>query len=328
MNKRLSILVLLVIAVLMVPAPAAHSQDTKVVSFFGTFGGSELTAMRVSLDAFEDQTGISVTVETNRNSTEVLRARIAGGSPPEWLSFRVGMVAESPAGRPGAAGKRRWQPGLVDMQLLTDNYGQGYIDLGTVDGAVYGILAKANSKSTIWYKPASFAELGVEPPTTWDELLAIQQAYIDAGKVPWSIGASPDAWTLTDWFENIYVRIAGPEMYLKLFVTHEVPWTDPTVVQAMEAFRQIVDPADQKLAGGAEGVLSTGFIEAANIVFRPDAGAEMYYEGGFMGGIIASNFPDLTPVEDFNVLFRPLGNRRAGGRWRRPAGRLLDRRSG
>jgi ABC-type glycerol-3-phosphate transport system substrate-binding protein len=244
----------------------------------------------------------------------VLRARVAGGSPPDVAIVpRPGLVAElARAGNLIPLVNADGSPGLVDMQLLTDNYGQAFIDLGTVDGAVYGILAKANSKSTVWYKPASFAELGVEPPTTWDELLAIQQAYIDAGKVPWSIGASPDAWTLTDWFENIYVRIAGPEMYLKLFVTHEVPWTDPTVVQAMEAFRQIVDPADQKLAGGAEGVLSTGFIEAANIVFRPDAGAEMYYEGGFMGGIIASNFPDLTPVDDFNAFLFPAFNEMYG----------------
>lgn len=313
MNKRVSVILLLAALVLMLPAPTAYSQETREVRFFGTFGGSELDAMRVSLDAFTEQTGITVTVESNRDSTTVLRSRVAGGSPPDVAIVpRPGFVAElARGGNLVPLVNADGSPGLVDMDLLTENYGQAFIDLGTVDGAVYGILAKANSKSTVWYKPASFAELGVEPPTTWDELLAIQQAYIDAGQTPWSIGGS-DGWTLTDWFENIYVRIAGPEMYLKLFVTHEVPWTDPTVVQAMEAFRQIVDPADQKLAGGAEGVLSTGFIEAANIVFRPDAGAEMYYEGGFMGGIIASNFPDLTPVDDFNAFLFPAFNEMYG----------------
>jgi ABC-type glycerol-3-phosphate transport system substrate-binding protein len=307
MTKRISLLLVLIIIV-MVTIPTT-AQETKVVTFFGTFGGSELDAMRTSLDAFTEQTGILVTVESNRNSTEVLRARIAGGSPPDVaLVPRPGMVAElARAGNLVPLVNADGSAGLLEMSQLTDNYGQAFIDLGTVDGAVYGILAKANSKSTIWYKPASFAEIGVEPPATWDELIAVQQAYIDAGKTPWSIGAA-DGWTLTDWFENIYVRIAGPEMYLKLFVTHEVPWTDPTVVQAMEALRQIVAPADTNLAGGVDGTLSTPFIEAANIVFRPDAGAEMYYEGGFMGGIIASNFPDLVPVDDFNAFLFPAFN--------------------
>ncbi len=189
MSKRIFVLLLLVVMVLPVSAPAAYSQETKVVSFFGTFGGSELDAMRVSLDKFTETTGIQVTIETNRNSTDVLRARIAAGSPPDVaLVPRPGMVAElARAGNLIPLVNADGTPGLVDMTLLTDNYGQAFIDLGTVDGAVYGILAKANSKSTIWYKPASFTELGVEPPKTWDELIAIQQKYVDAGKVPWSI---------------------------------------------------------------------------------------------------------------------------------------------
>jgi ABC-type glycerol-3-phosphate transport system substrate-binding protein len=83
-----------------------------------------------------------------------------------------------------------------------------------------------------------------------------------------------------------------------LFVTHEVEWTDPTVVEAMARLREVVDPAT-KLAGGAEGALSTGFIDAFNVVLRPDAGAEMYYEGGFMSSFGEQNFPDLVCGEDY-----------------------------
>jgi alpha-glucoside transport system substrate-binding protein len=308
MNKRFGLFLVLLVLLAVVPLTSAQD-DVKFVSFLTTFGGSELDALRVSLDEFTAQTGIQVIVESNRESTALLRTRVAGGNPPDVaLVPRPGFMAELVAqGVLVPLVNADGSAGLLDPAVLTDNYGQAFIDLGTVDGAVYGVLAKANSKSTIWYKPASFAELGVEVPTTWDELIAVQQAYVDAGQTPWSIGGS-DGWPLTDWFENIYVRIAGPEKYHQLFVTHEIPWTDESVVQAMEAFRQIVAPADTNLAGGAEGALSTGFIEAANLVFRPDAAAEMYYEGGFMGGIIAGNFPDLVPVEDFNAFLFPAFN--------------------
>ena len=292
-------------------APGAQAQE--VVSILTTFGGAELDAYRKVTDRFTELTGNVVTIESTRDSISVLRIRVASGSPPDLaLIAQPGVVAEYVrAGQLVPLVQADGSAGLLSSDVLTGNYSPGIVDLGTVDGVVYGILAKANSKSTVWYKPASFQELGIEPPRTWNELLAIQDKYVQAGKTPWSIGGS-DAWTLTDWFENIYVRIAGPEMYRKLFVTHEVPWTDPTVVAAMNAFRRIIDPATN-LAGGVDGTVSTGFISAANIVFRPkNPGAEMYYEGGFMGGIIANNIPSLEPVKDFNAFLFPQIDERWG----------------
>ena len=300
-----------VAAVVIGAASAAQAQQ--VVSVLTTFGGAELDAYRIVTDRFTDLTGHVVTIESTRDSINVLRIRVASGGPPDLaLIAQPGVVAEyARAGHLVPLVKVDGSPGLLSAGVLTNNYNPGIVDLGRVDGAVYGILAKANSKSTVWYKPASFRAHGIEPPRTWDEMLAVQDDYARAGKTPWSIGGS-DAWTLTDWFENIYVRIAGPEMYRKLFVTHEVPWTDPSVVAAMSAFRRIIDPPSN-LAGGVDGTLSTGFISAANIVFRPNnAGAEMYYEGGFMGGIIAKNFPSLKPVEDFNAFLFPQIDERWG----------------
>ena len=312
MKKRISLVIILVILVATLAPTTTTAQDTQFVSFLTTFGGSELDALRVSLDAFTEQTGIQVVVESNRESTALLRTRVAGGSPPDVaLVPRPGFMAElANAGNLVPLVNADGSAGLIDPTVLTDNYSQAFIDLGSVDGTVYGILAKANSKSTVWYKPASFDALGVAVPETWDDLLAIQQAYVDAGQTPWSIGGA-DGWTLTDWFENIYVRTAGPENYTALFVTHEISWTDPTVVEAMEIFRQVIDP-DSNLAGGADGTLSTDFISAANLVFREDAAAEMYYEGGFIGGIIAGNFPDLTPVDDYNAFLFPAINEMYG----------------
>jgi len=313
MRKRIILVTLLIAAMLIVSVPGiTKAQDKKVVSFLTTFGGSELDAMRQSLDAFTKQTGILVTVESNRESMTILRTRIAGGNPPDLaLIPQPGTLAEFVKQGKVIALVDKDGKGLIDKKLLTDNYAQAILNLGTVDGAVYGILAKANSKSTVWYKPASFKALGVDVPKTWDDLMKIQQKYVDGGKTPWSIGGS-DNWTLTDWFENIYVRINGPEKYQKLFVTHEIPWTDDSVMKTLDAFKQVVSPANKNLAGGSEGALSTDFISAANLVFRKDAKAEMYYEGGFMGGIIAKNFPDLKPVDDFNAFIFPAFNDQFG----------------
>ena len=277
--------------------------DREPITIMASWGGDEQSGFFNVLNAFTAATGLPWVYEGQRDLVTVLQTRIAGGNAPDVAMIpRPGFLASFVADgvvTPLCCGTG---DDILDEATLTANYGAGALGFGTVDGTVYGLLAKANSKSTFWYKPDSFAELGVEPPDTWDELLAIVDAYVAAGQTPLSIGAL-DGWTLTDWFENIYIRVAGPEAYNQLFVTGEVKWTDPTVVEAMEHFRDVVAPTSEKLAGGAAGTLSTGFIDAFDIVLNGDAG--MYYEGGFMGSFAAQNFPDLVPGEDYSFFTFP-----------------------
>ena len=56
-------------------------------------------------------------------------------------------------------------------------------------------------------------------------------------QVPISVGGG-DGWTLTDWFENVYLRTAGSEKYDQL-AHHEIKWTDPSVETALTTLKQI-----------------------------------------------------------------------------------------
>ncbi len=273
-----------------------ETMDREPITIMASWGGDEQAGFFEVLNAFTAETGLPWVYEGQRELVTVLQTRIAGGNAPDLAMIpRPGFLASFVADgvvTPLCCGG----DDIIDEDTLTANYGSGALGFGTIDGTVYGLLAKANSKSTFWYKPASFAELGVEPPETWTELLAIVDAYVAAGKTPLSLGGQ-DGWTLTDWFENIYIRTAGPEAYGQLFETGEIQWTDASVVEAMERFQEIIAPTADKLAGGAAGALSTGFIDAFDVVLNGDA--EMYYEGGFMGSFAAQNFPDLVPGEDY-----------------------------
>ena len=113
-------------------------------------------------DRFTEVSGIQVIIESNRDSMNVLRIRVASGGPPDVaLIPRPGVLAEyARNGDLKPLVNADGSAGLIDSALLTANYAQGIIDLGSVDGTVYAVLAKANSKSTVWYKPSSFADLG------------------------------------------------------------------------------------------------------------------------------------------------------------------------
>ena len=276
-----------------------ESLEGQTIEVMASWGDAEQAGFEEVLAAFTASTGVEVTYVSEREMTTVLPTRIAGGNAPD-----VAMIP-----RPGEIGgfvadgvAISFADLGVDQGAIDSNYSEGVLDLGTFDGELYGLMTASNSKSTFWYKPASFAEQGFDIPETYDELVGLTDAYVTAGKTPLSIGGL-DGWTLTDWFENIYLRVAGPEMYNDLFVTNEVKWTDPTVVTAMELFRDIITPVDSKLIGGAAGTNSTGFIDAWDLVLGGDA--EMYYEGGFMGNFGRDNFPDLTGGEDYTFFNFP-----------------------
>ncbi len=271
------------------PATAPAPTSTLVVSGSGgagsltilsLWGASELVAFQKVLDGFTAKTGIKTQFIQARDFVPALRTMIAAGNPP--------MVAIVP--RPGVMGDLARQGSLkplTDLGLstadITAGYSQAWQDLGTVDGKLYGIAVKANSKSTVWYHPNSFTAMNLQIPTTWDQMIAISDKYVAAGKTPWAVGGG-DSWTLTDWFENVYVRTAGPDKYNQLFVTGKLPFTDPSVVKAAQQMTSLI-ANDKYVAGGKEGVLGTKFVDGIGRVFGKNADAQMYYEGGFVGGI-------------------------------------------
>ncbi len=291
------------VVVTLPPPTAAPTRPPagKSVTVAATWGGGEREAFLAVVDGFTQKTGIAVTYESIRQGMgAILRTRVAGGNPPDIaLEPRPGEVAEF-----AKAGNLVKLDNVIPRADLDKAFNKAYLDLGTVDGSLYGFVFKANSKSTVWYKPASFKALGVTEPKTLDDLLAIADKYKTAGKVPFATGGK-DAWTLTDWFENLYIRVASAQMYNDLFVTHKVAWTDPTVKKALTLYAKLLATPGYQL-GDSAGVLGTGFVDSIGQVFGPTPKAEMYYEGGFVGVIATTDVnKSLKPGEDINFFIFP-----------------------
>lgn len=278
------------------PAVAQEGQPVRIAT---SWGSDTLPGFITVLDA----SGIPYELVTIDTAT-ALGPLVAGGNAPDIAQMtRPGQIASF--ARDGALiPLTSGADPMLPPELLEANQTPAVRSIGVVDGEVYALMVKISSKGTVFYKPASLQALGLEPPKTWQEFVALEDAYIANGQTPLAIAAQ-DGWTLTDWFESLYVNVAGPEMYNGLFVTHEVKWADPTVVQTMELFRQIFDPADKKLAGGADGALSTKYVDAVNETFRSDPAAELFYEGSFTIGTIQQSFPNLTCGVDFDFFDFP-----------------------
>ncbi|WP_284578730.1 ABC transporter substrate-binding protein [Streptomyces sp. 2P-4] len=256
--------------------------DGEKLAVSAVWTGPEQANFTKVLEEFEKRTGASVAfVPAQDPIVTFLGTKIAGGQPPDVaLLPQVGALT--------AAVQNKWaQPvGPEAKAQLDKNYSQGWKELGAVGGTQYGVYYKAANKSLVWYNAKAFEAAGVQPPKTWKELIAAADTLSASGTPAVSV-AGADGWTLTDWFENVYLSQAGPEKYDKL-AKHEIKWTDDSVRQALATLAELFGRKDF-LAGGPSGALATEFPKSVTQTFtggdRP--AAAMVFEGDFVAVNIA-----------------------------------------
>ncbi|MGW3131687.1 ABC transporter substrate-binding protein [Streptomyces sp. NPDC001123] len=251
--------------------------DGTTLEVAAVWTGQEQKNFKQVLAEFEKRTGAKVTfVPAQDPIINFLGSKIAGGQPPD--------IALLP--QPGAikqAVQKGWaKPLSADtVTEVQKNYSQGWQDIGKVGGKQYGVYYKAANKSLIWYNAKVFENAGAKEPKTWQDLLTTAQAVYDSGVTPFSVGGA-DGWTLTDWFENVYLSQAGPEKYDEL-AQHKIKWTDPSVKQALTTLAQIWGKKGY-VAGNASGALQTEFPASVTQTFTggDQPKAAMVYEGDFV----------------------------------------------
>lgn len=265
------------------------------LSIMGVWVGPEQESFQAVIDGFTEQ---NPDVEVNYNPAgnelpTVLSTAVEGGNPPDIAApaqpgFVQGLVDD------GAL-----KPLDFAQETIQENLGESGVAVGTFDDQLYGLFFKAGNKSTIWYNVHSYEDAGVEPPKTWDEFIENGETLKAAGIPAYSIGGA-DGWTLTDLFENIYIRTAGPEMYDQL-ARHEIPWTDQSVKDALTEMAKVFADKDN-IAGNP---LQVDFETSVSQVFSESPEAAQVIEGAFVPGVV--DHP-LEAGTDFDVFEFPAVN--------------------
>jgi ABC-type glycerol-3-phosphate transport system substrate-binding protein len=261
------------------------------VSVMAVWTGPEQASFQAVLDGFKEANP-DVTVKYTSAGDQLptqLSTAVEGGNPPDIA------VLPQPGLMRDFAEKDALTPLDFAQEDIQTNLGDSAVELGSVDGTLYGFLFKAANKSTVWYNVAAFEDAGVEPPETWEDFLAAAETINASGVPAYSIGGA-DGWTLTDLFENIYLRTAGAEKYDQLSA-HEIPWTDQSVKDALTEMGKILSDTDN-IAGGTAGALQTDFPTSVTNVFTASPKAAQVLEGDFVPGAVEHG---LEAETDFNV---------------------------
>ncbi|MCW4456752.1 sugar ABC transporter substrate-binding protein [Microbacterium sp. MPKO10] len=171
-------------------------------------------------DAFKEKTGATLDVEYVQwaDAHDRFVTSIAGGTTPDVAETGTTWTAEfADAGALMPIGEK------VDEAGLSDDLVDGLVESGTYDGELYGMPWYAGVRSLI-YRSDVFDELGLEAPTTWDEIVEVGNAIKEAkpdmipfavpgdaefGVYPWVWGAGGEISELNgDTWES---GLASPE---------------------------------------------------------------------------------------------------------------------
>ncbi len=266
------------------------------VEMIGIWTATEQKSIQAVIAGFHKKyPGVNVSYTSAGNDTPtVLKTRLAGGKPPDVAAVgQPSLVREF-------AKSGKLKPITFARGEISQNYGPNGVALGSVNGKLYGLFFKAANKSTVWYNVKAFKNAGVTPPKTWPALLKAATTIRGSGLPAYAVGGS-EGWTLTDLFENIYLRTAGPQKYDQL-TDHKIKWTDPSVKKALTYMGQILGDS-ANIAGGTKGALQTGFPQSVDAVLSKSPKAAMVIEGDFVPGVATTK--GLKPFVDYNMFAFP-----------------------
>ncbi|MFD3920752.1 ABC transporter substrate-binding protein [Streptomyces sp. NPDC058595] len=123
---------------------------------------------------------------------------------------------------------------------LRSNFLPSVFETAQVDGKSYGIPMRGTQPVLLFHNKKVLADAGVEAPRTWDDLLAAVKTLKGKGVTPIALGGG-DKWTTMMWFEYLYDRVAGPELFKKALAGEKDVWESAESREALDTLKELID---------------------------------------------------------------------------------------
>ncbi|MDC7240055.1 MAG: extracellular solute-binding protein, partial [Spirochaetales bacterium] len=175
---------------------------------------------------------------------------------------------------------------LIDGGILLDME-KTFIDLGLMDtldpGAVSLLKRLADNRGLydlplgmnvegIWYNKKMFADLGLDVPETWSELMDVCEVLHQNGIQPFTAGGK-DKWPITRVINMYVMRRMGVDA-MERGSKGEISFTDPGFVEAGHVIQDMV-----RKGYFGEGIVTVDMSSAADALFSGQAA--MFYNGSW-----------------------------------------------
>ncbi|MEJ8639675.1 ABC transporter substrate-binding protein [Streptomyces sp. MS2.AVA.5] len=154
---------------------------------------------------------------------------------------------------------------IAKDQSLKDKFLPSVFNTAVVDGKPYGVPMRGTQPVMMFHNKKVLANAGITPPKTWDELLAAVKTLKGKGVTPIALGGG-DKWPTQMWYQYVYDRVAGPELFQKAMTGDKTAWESAESKKALSMIKELVDAGAfgtnfdsvKFTDGGSPALLATG----------------------------------------------------------------------
>ena len=243
MRKR-SLFFLIVLGLFSVMAVSAQEPVTLVYWSMWNETEGQALAIQDAIAKFEEANP-NITIEAvwnGRQNQTLVRTALSSGTVIDIVDQDADQIAGGlmRAGIGLPLNDYLAEPALDHEEPLSDVILPGTLDMFALDGEIY-LLPYMYNTVQFWYDKRVFAELELEVPATWDELMLICDALNEGGYAPIAAEGNEPGYAAF-YLTEMLARLKGPG-WLRTAAADPTGdlWTDSAVLQAAQMTRELWD---------------------------------------------------------------------------------------
>lgn len=244
---------------------------------------NDQTILKQSVDAYnKDHPEEKITLRLFANDDYKQKLRVAfGANQAPDLFFNWGGGALNDYVKAGKA------EALTASEVNSDRYTDSVMQSATFDGKVYGVPVNGLAPVVLYYNKKVLSDAGVQPPKTYDDLLAAVKKLKAKDVVPLSLAAN-SKWPTLMYLEYLLDRTGGSRVFTKIASGDAATWKDASVTQANQYLQDL-----SKAGAFGDNASSVSYDQGASTALLYTGKAAMEVMGTWEYANIAKADPDF-----------------------------------
>jgi xylobiose transport system substrate-binding protein len=210
-------------------------------------GDAAATAEEAAAERFNETSDVKVVIDTGATAgteyTTAVRNSIGTASAPDifmsWGAANIQPLVDAGALLP-------LDSFIEEDPKLQSSFLPSVFDEEVIDDKAYGIPMRGVAPTFLYYNKQVLADAGLEPATTWDELLSQVDTLKASGVIPLGL-AGADKWPTQMWYQYAFARVLGADAVKAGLSGDADVWASDESKQALADLKTLVD------AGGFGG---------------------------------------------------------------------------
>lgn len=270
---------------------SAPAESDGTITVWTAIAGAQLEEMETFASGFEEEHDVEVEIVAANDAAikQKVQAATASGDFPDIVQYFGGSfmqpLVDANAFLPlddYVADSAEWEDQMVDR--WAENY--------TFDGKVYAVPFESPLVQ-LFYNTETFDKVGLDAPSTFDDLLTAVDTLNSAGYVPIAVDGQ-SGWPMQQWFAYLVMRNGGTDAVHDA-VAGDLRWDDDVFLTSAEQLTQLIDA----------GAFQEGFLGEdgpAALAQYTSGNAAMTLSGSWlMNQLVSGDDPTLIDRTDYTA---------------------------